>query len=111
MSQKEECVTCFVRESQVWEREIVLDRGFENLSWDVKIQYFLDLNFTFGKWRRIGFAGFCKFFSEVAFSVAMEFWSCFVDTENLDFVIIYNIFRQWKCGFAHQIKDEEYVAN
>jgi len=69
------------------------------------------LVFAFGKWGRIGFAGFCEFFSKVAFSVAIEFRSRFVDAEHLDLIIIYNIFRQWKCGFAHQIKDEEYVAN
>ena len=79
MAQKEEFVTCFVCESQVWEG--------------------------------IRFAGFCEFFSEVASSVAIEFWSRFVDAENLDLIIIYNIFRQWKCRFAHQIQDEEYVAN
>jgi hypothetical protein len=71
----------------------------------------LDLVFAFGKWRIIGFAGFCQFFSEVAFSVAIEFRSRFVDAKHLNLVIIYNIFRQWECGFAHQIKDEEYVAN
>jgi len=111
VSQKEECVTCFVRESQVWEGEIVLDGGFENLSRNVKVQDFLDLIFAFGKWRRVGFTGFCQFFSKIAFSVAIEFRSCFVDAQYLDLIIIYNIFRQWKCRFAHQIKDEEYVAN
>ena len=111
MVQKEEGVTCFVSESQVWEGKIVVDWGFENLSRNVEVQYFLDLVFAFGKWWIIGFAGFCEFFSEVASSVAIEFWSRFVDAENLDLIIIYNIFRQWKCRFAHQIKDEEYVAN
>jgi len=71
----------------------------------------LDLVFAFGKWGRIGFAGFCEFFSKVAFSVAIKFWSRFVDAEQLDLIIIYNIFRQWKCRSAHQIKNEEYVAN